>query len=75
MDSGGGYMNNIGGPVTDKLMRSSVGINSLLRMRTAAGRGYCTEKIMDAFAAATVPILLGAPDVKQEFNPAAFLRG
>lgn len=28
---------------------------------------------MDAFAAATVPIYWGAPDVKQEFNPAAFL--
>ena len=41
-------------------------------MRTAAGRDIAPKKIVDAFAAATVPIYWGAPDVKQEFNPAAF---
>ncbi len=40
-------------------------------MRTAVG-SILQSKNRDAFAAATVPIYWGAPDVKQEFNPAAF---
>ena len=40
VDSGGGYMNNIGGTN----WRSSVGINSLLHMRTAAGRDIAPKK-------------------------------
>ena len=72
VDSGGGYMNNIGGPVTDKLAFQR-GYKFSIAYENSRGPGYCTEKIVDAFAAATVPIYWGAPDVKQEFNPAAFL--
>lgn len=72
VDSGGGYRNNIGGPVTDKLAFQR-GYKFSIAYENSRGPGYCTEKIVDAFAAATVPIYWGAPDVKQEFNPAAFL--
>lgn len=72
VDSGGGYMNNIGGPVTDKLAFQRW-YKFSIAYENSRGPGYCTEKIVDAFAAATVPIYWGAPDVKQEFNPAAFL--
>lgn len=36
-------------------------------------RGYVTEKITDAFAARTIPIYWGDPDVAMEFNPDAFI--
>lgn len=35
--------------------------------------GYVTEKIVDAFAAGTVPIYWGCPRVAREFNAAAFI--
>ena len=35
--------------------------------------GYCTEKILDAFAAATVPIYWGDPKVARIYNPEAFI--
>ena len=35
--------------------------------------GYVTEKIMNAFAAGTVPIYYGSPTVVREFNPEAFI--
>ena len=35
--------------------------------------GYVTEKIVDAFAAGTVPIYWGDPLIKQEFNPDSFV--
>ena len=45
-------------------------------MRTAAGRDIAPKKSWMPFAAATVPIYWGAPDVKQEFKPCGlFVRG
>ena len=35
--------------------------------------GYTTEKIADAFAANTVPIYWGNPEIEREFNRAAFV--
>ena len=35
--------------------------------------GYCTEKILDAFYANTIPIYYGDPSVKEIFNPDAFI--
>ena len=70
--SGGGYRNNVGGPVADK--------QSFLRdykfniaYENSASPGYCTEKIVDAFAAGAVPIYWGDPEICGEFNPGAFL--
>lgn len=34
---------------------------------------YCTEKLMDAFTASSVPIYWGDPKVKEDFNPEAFI--
>lgn len=72
--SGGRYLNNIGIPegVADK--------NSFLRKfkfniacENASHIGYCTEKIVQAFAACTIPIYWGDPDVNKYFNPKAFI--
>ena len=74
VESGGRSKNNQpdGKPVADKLeflrqCRFNIAIENA---RTA---GYCTEKIVDAFAAATVPIYWGDPAVERIYNPEAFI--
>lgn len=72
--SGGKYRNNIGMPegVPNK--------NEFLKKykfsiacENVSYPGYCTEKLVDAFAADTVPIYWGDPMVEEYFNPKAFI--
>lgn len=72
VDSGGRYANNIGGPVADKLSFQK-GYKFSIAYENSSTPGYCTEKIVDAFAAGTVPIYWGDPLIKGEFNPESFL--
>lgn len=72
IDSGGRWMNNIGGPVSDKFAFDSQHKFSLV-CENSRHSGYATEKIVQAFAARTVPIYWGDPDIAQEFNPNAFI--
>lgn len=72
VDSGGGYANNIGGPVPDKLAFQRQ-YKFSIAYENSSSPGYCTEKIVDAFAAGTVPIYWGDPDILTEFNPRAFV--
>lgn len=76
VDSGGRFMNNIGGPVpldypsTMSFLRSH---KFHLAFENESHVGYTTEKIYDAMAARTVPIYWGNPRIQQEFNPKSFL--
>ena len=72
LQSGGGFRNNTGGPVADK-QAFQRGFRFALAIENSADPGYCTEKIVDAWAAGAVPVYGGDPLVKQEFNPAAFV--
>lgn len=72
VDSGGRYMNNIGGAVSDKLAFESRHKFSLC-YENDRHDGYTTEKIMEAFAARTVPIYWGDPQIARVFNPEAFI--
>ena len=72
LDSGGGYRNNVGGPVADKTAFQQ-GYRFALAYENSADPGYCTEKIADAFASGAVPVYWGDPEVKGEFNPDSFL--
>lgn len=72
LDSGGGYRNNVGGPVADKLAFQRQ-YRLALAYENSSDPGYCTEKIVDAFASGAIPVYWGDPNVKTEFNPAAFL--
>jgi hypothetical protein len=72
VDSGGLYRNNTGGPVTDKLAFQKQ-YKFSIAYENSRDPGYTTEKIVDAFAAGTVPIYWGDPGIRQEFNPAAFV--
>ena len=72
VDSGGKFNNNIGYIVENKLdfqrrFRFSIAFEN------SYGSGYTTEKIMDAFAAKTVPIYWGNPSINIDFNPKAFI--
>lgn len=72
VDSGGRYLNNIGGPVSDKLEFESAHKFSIC-FDNCKCRGYSTEKIVEAFAAQTIPIYWGDPDVDKVFNKNAFI--
>lgn len=74
VDSGGRYLNNINKPegVEDKLAFLSK-YKFSFAFENDAHPGYCTEKIVQSFAAGTVPVYWGDPDVEQYFNPEAFI--
>lgn len=70
--SGGRYHNNVGGPVADKIEFSRA-YKFSIAFENSSSRGYTTEKIMESFAAATIPIYWGNPDIAKEFNPDRFI--
>ncbi len=70
--SGGRYMNNVGGPVADKKKFQSK-FKFSIAFENTSHDGYATEKIMEAFAARTIPIYYGDPNIAQDFNPKAFI--
>lgn len=70
--SGGKWKNNVGGPIVDK--RSFVEQYRFnLACENSKVPGYVTEKIVQAFAAHTIPIYWGSSDVCREFNKEAFI--
>lgn len=74
VDSGGRSHNNLpdGQPVKDKLAFQK-GYRFSLAFENAQTLGYCTEKILDAFASGGVPIYWGDPAVARIYNPEAFI--
>jgi hypothetical protein len=72
VNSGGRYLNNIGKPVDDKLDFEQKHKFSIC-FENCSHPGYTTEKLVEAFAARTVPIYWGDPEVTKVFNPKAFV--
>jgi hypothetical protein len=72
VNSGGKYLNNIGTPIKDKLEFESKHKFSIC-FDNCQYRGYTTEKIVEAFAARTIPIYWGDPEITKIFNPKAFI--
>ena len=72
IDSGGRYKNNVGGPVDDKLQFIAK-YKFNLALENSLVDGYVTEKILEPFAAATVPIYWGSESAKHDFNPESFI--
>lgn len=73
VDSGGRYMNNIGGPVKDKIDFCR-GYKFNIAFENSASPGYTTEKIMEAYVAESVPIYFGNPTVATDFRPESMVR-
>lgn len=72
IDSGGGFLNNIGECVKDKVKFESLHKFSIA-CENCSHVGYSTEKILQAFAAQTIPIYWGDPVVERIFNKKAFI--
>lgn len=74
VDAGGAYLNNMpdGNRVADKTAFECAHKFSIA-CENASHPGYHTEKLAEAFAAKTVPIYWGDPEVKKVFNPKAFI--
>lgn len=72
VDSGGRWHNNIGGPVSDKLAFDCEHKFTIV-FENSSHPGYTTEKLIQAFAAKTVPIYWGDPTISDYFNTKAFI--
>jgi len=72
VDSGGKYKNNVGGPVPNKI-EFEKNYKFTMAIENSSSNGYTTEKIMEAFAGATIPIYYGSRDIAKEFNPKSFI--
>ena len=74
VDSGGRFLNNIGLPegVEDKIEFESKHKFSIAFENTSHP-GYTTEKLIQSFAAGTVPIYWGDPRIKEVFDPESFV--
>lgn len=72
VSSGGRHRNNVGGPVKDKYEFQKK-FKFSIAFENASAPGYTTEKILQAFAAGTIPIYWGNPEIVKEFNPKAFI--
>jgi len=71
--SGGRYLNNVGGPVTDKLAFCR-GYKFNIAFENSSCPGYTTEKLMEAYVAQTVPIYYGNPEVAFDFRTESMVR-
>lgn len=72
VDSGGRWKNNVGGPVPNKL-EFDCKHKFTFCFENSSQSGYTTEKLVDGFAAQTIPIYWGDPDVGRVFNKKAFI--
>lgn len=72
VDSGGGYLNNIGGRVKNKL-EFEMQRKFSIAFENSSRSGYTTEKLTNALVAQTIPIYWGNPDVHLEFNQNRFI--
>lgn len=74
VDSGGKYLNNIGCPngIENKLEFDKKH-KFTIASENASHEGYTTEKIVDAFAAQTIPIYWGDPLISNFINPKAMI--
>ena len=76
VDSGGAFMNNIGGPVQDKRQFQSEYKFSISFENNAYRPGYewyITEKIMQPMTVNSIPIYSGGSGVMNDFNKKSFI--
>lgn len=72
VNSGGRYLNNIGGAVKDKYA-FQLKHKFSIAFENCSYDGYSTEKIVEAFAANTIPIYWGDPNIGIDFNNNSFI--
>lgn len=72
VDSGGGFLNNIGYRVPDKF-KFVKDYKFTIAIENSAVSGYTTEKLTDPMRVNSMPIYYGNPLVQQEFNTRSFV--
>lgn len=72
VDAGGKLFNNISERVTDKYEFEHCHKFSIA-CENSSHPGYCTEKIVQSFAAGTIPIYYGDATINMDFNEKAFV--
>ena len=72
VDSGGSILNNVDGPVKNK-MDFIKDYRFVIAFENASYPGYTTEKIIEPFLADSIPLYWGNPVVNKDFNPGSFL--
>jgi len=72
VDSGGKILNNVGGPINDKIDFIK-DYKFVLSFENASYPGYTTEKIIEPVFADCIPVYWGNPLVWRDFNSKRFL--
>jgi hypothetical protein len=72
VDMGGRFLNNVGGPVVNKIEFLS-SYKFSIAMENSDGDGYVSEKIYDSLISGTIPIYYGDFTVDEYINPKAFI--
>ena len=72
VDSGGRFLNNVGGPVANK-EEFIDNYKFVIAFENSSHPGYTTEKILDPFSVRSIPVYWGNPLVGNDFNGKGFL--
>jgi hypothetical protein len=72
VDSGGRFLNNIGGPITNKI-EFLQRYKFTLSFENSSYPGYTTEKIFEPMLANSIPVYWGNPIVHNDFNTKSFI--
>ena len=72
INSGGKYLNNVGGPVKNKL-EFEMNHKFSIAFENSSRSGYTTEKLVGPLVANTIPIYFGNPKIGKEFNTRRFI--
>lgn len=72
VNSGGRYLNNIGGPVVNKV-EFEMKHKFSMAIENSCRNGYTTDRIVNGFMANTIPIYWGNPAIGKEFNTKRFI--
>ena len=72
VDSGGRYLNNIGGPIKNKGQFISE-YKFTIAFENSSYPGYTTEKIFEPMLVNSIPIYWGNPVVNKDFNTKSFI--
>lgn len=73
VDSGGKFLNNMDGQLVADKYEFQKKYKFTIAFENSSTSGYTTEKILQAFAAGTIPIYWGNPRVAEDFNSKAFI--
>ncbi|HMK24623.1 MAG TPA: glycosyltransferase family 10 [Chitinophagaceae bacterium] len=72
-DSGGKYLNNVGGPVTNK-MDFIKDYKFVISFENSSHPGYTTEKLIEPMLVNSIPVYWGNTELGKDFNTKSFVQ-